>query len=78
MDLKPLAIGLGVAATVAAAVASVATFVDWRRNPGGIFRSDVGTNGLVVWETWISWFWPVFLFVAVVAAAVAVWRTMRR
>lgn len=55
--------------------ASVATYLDWSENPGGIFRDSTGTNWAVVWETAISWFVPVLLIVAV---AQTVWLLSTR
>ena len=48
-------------------VATVATLLDWRLNPGGIFHDAAGTNWAVVAETAMSWFLPVALLVAAVA-----------
>lgn len=42
-------------------VAAVPTFLDWRRNPGGIFRGGSGTDWGVVFETFFSWLWPAIL-----------------
>ena len=60
------AILLGV--TVGFIVASVMSFLGWRLNPSGIYHSDLGTNWRFVWDTWISWFMPVF----VVGSAVSI------
>lgn len=46
---------------IALMAASIMTYQDWRLNPGGIFFSEEnGTQWPFVWETWISWFLPVF------------------
>lgn len=58
-------IGFG-AATI---VAGIATFLDWQLNPGGIFRSEAGTNWQFVIDTFMSWFIPVFIAVALLCAA---------
>ncbi|MEO1320883.1 MAG: hypothetical protein AAFV30_09990 [Pseudomonadota bacterium] len=34
---------------------------DWIANPGGIFRSEAGTNWTFVWDTWLSWFLPTLI-----------------
>jgi hypothetical protein len=57
---------IGVA--VGLVVASVATILDWRRNPGGVFHDGGTTHWAVVLETGWSWFYPVAAL-----AAVAVW-----
>lgn len=49
--------------------ASVMTLLDWRLNPGGVFRGPEGTDWSVVVETAVSWLWPVALLVAAVAVA---------
>jgi hypothetical protein len=58
-------------------VASAMSFLDWRLNPGGIFHSETGTNWHVVWETWLSWFIPVFFLVGAVTLPVLFWRSRR-
>ena len=63
------------ALSLAFLTASVATYLDWSENPGGIFRDSTGTNWAVVWETAISWFVPVLLIVVV---AQTVWLLLAR
>jgi hypothetical protein len=58
-------------------VASTMSFLDWRLNPGGLFHGPGGTSWRVVWETWVSWFVPVFFLVAAVALSVVLWRSQR-
>lgn len=61
-----LAVGAGVA--LGGAVATVMAIVDWRLNPGGIFRDSQSTNWEVVAETALSWFLPVASASCIVAA----------
>ena len=63
------------ALVVGLVVASTTSFLDWRLNPGGLFHGPTGTSWGVVWETWVSWFAPVFLLVAAVALPVLLWRS---
>ena len=42
-------------------VAAAMSIADWRLNPGGIFRDELGTDWAVVMETALSWLWPVAL-----------------
>jgi len=63
--------GLVVGAHVGLVVASIATFLDWRTNPGGIFHGVDGTNWAVVMETAITWLAPV-----AVLAGVITWLTL--
>ncbi|MEJ8569297.1 hypothetical protein [Elongatibacter sediminis] len=58
-------------------VAAVPTILDWSANPAGIFRGGAGTNWAVVFETFFSWFWPLFLFFAPVAIVFLVWIARR-
>jgi hypothetical protein len=60
---------------VAALVASTMSFLDWRLNPGGIFHGERGTSWPVVWETWVSWFVPVFLLAGASAIPLLLWRS---
>ncbi|MEM7280082.1 MAG: hypothetical protein AAF438_00425 [Pseudomonadota bacterium] len=60
---------------VAFAVAVLATFADWWKNPAGIFHDDTGTHWPIVWETAISWFMPVFL---VLVTILIVWLLVLR
>ena len=51
-------------------VASAVTAIDYRRNPGGVFHGETGVRWSHVLETWVSWFMPVTLLVAVFAVLV--------
>lgn len=66
-----------VGATVGLVTAPVMSFLDWRLNPSGIFHSELGTNWPFVWDTWLSWFVPMFA-VGSVAAVVVLLLTSRR
>ena len=48
---------------MATVVAGIFTYHDWQLNPGGIFYSNQETHWKYVWETFISWWWPVALIV---------------
>ncbi len=63
--------------TVGFIVASVMSFLDWRLNPSGIFHSDLGTDWRVVWDTWISWFIPVFVVGSTVSVPAFFWLSKR-
>ncbi len=71
-------LGLLVGALVGLVVASVMTFLDWRLNPGGIFRDAQGTDWTVVTETAVSWFAPISGLVSVLAILVLLWIARRR
>jgi hypothetical protein len=60
------AVALG--AMVGLLTASVMAFIDWRLNPSGIFHSELGTNWRLVWDTWLSWFVPIFVVVSAATA----------
>jgi hypothetical protein len=63
---------------VALLAASTMSFLDWRLNPGGIFRGGDGTIWPVVWETWISWFVPMLPLAGAVALPVLLWSSRCR
>lgn len=75
---RPLIIALAIAAVLAALTSGIATFLDWRTNPSGIFHGAAGTYWSVVWETWVSWFGPVLLLAAAVLVPVLLWRHRAR
>jgi hypothetical protein len=62
ISAKPVLYGACIGATCALLVATVPTALDWNSNPGGIFRSETGTDFAIALETWYSWFWPVAIF----------------
>lgn len=65
-------------AAVALLAASTMSFLDWRLNPGGLFRGESGTTWPVVWETWVSWFVPVLLLAGAVSLPVLFWSSRHR
>ena len=56
----------------------IPTAIDLYHNPGGIFRTEAGTEWSIVVETWLSWFWPAALLSVPMAVLVHVWRSHRR
>lgn len=65
-------------AFAAVLVSSVSAFLDWRRNPDGIFHDKRGTAWSVVFDTAVSWAWPVFGVVTLVAVPVFIWVERRK
>jgi len=66
------------AALVAVAVAGFVTVLEWRENPGGIFRDSSGTAWSFVGDTFWSWWWPTFLHIAIILGIVVLIRTVLR
>jgi len=66
-------------ALVSSVVTSVVVTWEWLENPGGVFRSETGTNWQFILDTAISWFVPTF-FCAAVAASVSrlAWSVVRK
>ena len=62
----------------AAFVAGIPTAMDWSGNPAGIFRGDQGTHWNIVFDTWWSWFWPLAITAAVMAALFAAYASRAR
>jgi hypothetical protein len=60
--------GLVTGAAVAALVTLIMCVWEWLENPGGIFRDASGTQWHFVYDTAVSWFLPVFGWVAILAA----------
>ena len=60
--------GLAAGAAIATLVTVIMCAWEWLENPGGIFRDASGTNWNFVYDTALSWFLPVFGWVAVIAA----------
>ena len=71
-------IGLMIGVATGMLVASIMAAVDWWANPAGVFHGGQGTNWSFVWETWFSWFAPVFLFAGLVSFAVLSWWLWRK
>jgi hypothetical protein len=66
-------------ALIAAGVTVIMVIWEWLENPGGIFRSENGTNWGFVFDTATSWFIPTFIYAAVVAfVAYSAWLALRR
>lgn len=65
--------GITIALLVALIVACVMTFMDWRLNPAGIFRTEAGTDWARVAETATSWFLPTALIVGLVTLPISLW-----
>ena len=60
-ELRSVGMGLASGILIAGILAAIPTGLDWYGNASGLFRSDSGTSWSVVFETWISWFWPLAL-----------------
>jgi len=61
----------------AGALAMIPTAMDWRVNPGNLFRSGADTNWPIVFDTWFSWFAPLALAAAPLASVVCLWLGRR-
>lgn len=61
-------IGPVAGAFVSATVTVIVVVWEWIENPGGIFRSEIGTNWQFVYDTAISWFVPTLVYVAVIVS----------
>lgn len=68
---------VGTGVLVGLLVAGIMTFLDWHGNPGSIFQGAGGTNWPAVRATAWSWFWPIALLGAAIAAPVT-WFLSRR
>jgi hypothetical protein len=72
-------LGLAAGAAASSVVTVVVVIWEWLENPGGIFRNELGTNWLFIYDTAISWFVPTFIYLAVIASAVHLtWWIVRR
>lgn len=69
--------GAVIAGAIAAAAAGVMAFRDWSLNPSGVFRGPAGTAWPAVWETWLSWFFPLLALAAMVVMPIVFWRARR-
>jgi hypothetical protein len=66
-------------AVVSATVTAIVVAWEWIENPGGIFRSELGTNWQFVSDTAISWFVPTLVYVTViVSVSQAAWHFVKR
>ena len=75
---KSIRTGVLWALFIAFAASAVPAFMDWRLNPGGLFRSGAGTHWGIVIETMWTWFWPVFLLVVPVTVLLHAWWQVRK
>lgn len=70
---------LALAAMLAWVVAVSMTWLDWHRNPGGVFQGPEGTHWQAVWETASSWFIPLWFVGAIVGGVLmTAGRRLRR
>ena len=64
---------------VSTTVTVIVVIWEWIENPGGIFRSEHGTNWQFVIDTAISWFVPTLVHVAVtVSIAQLAWHFTKK
>lgn len=70
---RNIAIGVSVGTVAGLIIAAMATFLDWRTNPSGIFHDSSGTDWLIVAETGLSWFVPVFVIATAVTFLILLW-----
>lgn len=61
--------GLAVGGITALLLTIFITTWEWIENPGGIFRTEAGTNWPFIFDTAVSWFVPTFLGIGLIAAA---------
>jgi len=78
MNIRSWLLGGIVGSLVGLIIAVGMTFVDWRLNPAGIFHSEEGTDWDIVFETALSWFWPVALIVLVLTVIMHSWISRER
>ena len=78
ITVKSVYFGTCAGMLVALLVAILPTAIHWYDNPGGIFRADYGTNWSIVFETWLSWFWPVAILTVPLALLIHAWSSNRR
>ena len=64
---------------VSAMVTAIVVVWEWVENPGGIFRTEIGTNWQFILDTAISWFVPTFVYVAVIVSVSQwAWHSVKR
>ncbi|MBW3139204.1 hypothetical protein [Ferrimonas balearica] len=71
---RAMMLGASVGILLACGLALLMALWDWWENPGGIFRSDRGTQWHFVWDTFISWFAPTTLSFGLTGAGVMMAR----
>lgn len=62
--------GIAAGTGAGSGVAAIATILDWCTNPAGIFHGSNGTDWLIVAETALSWFVPVFVIATFVTVLI--------
>ena len=77
ITVKSVYVGTCAGILVALLAAILPAAIDWYNNPGGIFRTETGTNWAFLFETWFSWFWPVAIVAVPVALLVHAWLSNR-
>lgn len=70
MKRKYWLIGIAVGLLTGLTVAGIATYLDWRVNPGGLYHGADGTHWDIVGDTAMSWLVPVTGYVTLIAWAV--------
>ena len=73
MNIRSWLLGGIVGSFVGLMVAVGMTFVGWRQNPAGLFHSDQDTHWDIVFETALSWFWPIAIIVLVLTVVAHSW-----
>ena len=69
----------GISFLMALLLATFAAWLDLWKNFSGLFRSDAGTNWLMLWETFSSWMWPLWALIAALGyVGILLVRLLRR
>lgn len=72
-------VGPATGAIVSAIVTVIVVIWEWIENPGGIFRSQCGTNWQFVLDTAVSWIVPTFVYVTLIASTLLIaWHFVKR
>jgi len=72
-------LGIATGTAVATLVTVIVVIWEWVENPGGIFRSEIGTHWNFVLDTAISWFVPTLVYVAITASVIHLaWTVVRK
>lgn len=72
-------LGPATGAIVSAIVTIIIVTWEWLENPGGIFRSELGTNWQFVFDTAVSWIVPTFIYVTVMTSITQVaWHFLKK
>jgi CDP-diglyceride synthetase len=78
LTLKSCVIGFALGIIFALLIAMAFSYVDWWRNPSGIFHDETSTNWSPVTDTLVSWFWPLLLLCGPLSILGHVWFSRRR